>query len=114
MQQSVVIPQIIENPVTPADREHNFKVSSMKIVGAVYVKNPGPWWIPPGLEDTHDAPSHYRPVFFGGTREYTNDEEGWIEVNNSKRSERRRHRKQKRYDDIIQQYLIADNQSVNE
>lgn len=51
-----------------------------EIVGMVYVKNPGPWWVPPGLESTQGPgakPVYYRSPFFGGTREYMNDEDGW-------------------------------------
>lgn len=102
--------KLIENPTTPAERHHNFVVSSAKIVGAVYVQNPGPWWIPPGLEDTHDKPSGYRPVFFGAQREYKNDDDGWQTVNHNARRERRRTRRNQRK----VQMMITDNESVVE
>lgn len=99
---------LIENPRTDADRRHNFAVSSAKIVGAVYVKNPGPWWIPPGLESTHDMPSTYRTVFFGAKHEYENDDEGWQTVNHNARRDRRRIRRNQRK----ARMMIVDNESV--
>lgn len=49
------------------------------VVGANWVANPGPWWVPPGLEKTQGPnanPPTYRNVFFGGTRDYKDDEDG--------------------------------------
>lgn len=51
-----------------------------QIVGAVWVENPGPWWVPVGLEKTQGPganPPPYRMVSFAGTKLWTNDEEGW-------------------------------------
>lgn len=49
------------------------------VVGAVWVENPAPWWVPVGLEKTQGPNAKvpaYRNVFFGGTREYKSDEDG--------------------------------------
>ena len=64
-------------------------------IGQVYVTNPRPWWIPVGLESTHDKPSGYRPVFFGGDREFIDDEDGWSVVRNGRRRHRRAHKPRK-------------------
>jgi hypothetical protein len=51
-----------------------------RIVGAVWVENPGPWWVPVGLEKTQGPganPPPYRNINFSGTKLWTNDEEGW-------------------------------------
>lgn len=50
------------------------------VVGANWVANPGPWWVPPGLEKTQGPNANmpaYRTVFFGGTRDYKDDEDGF-------------------------------------
>lgn len=50
------------------------------IVGAVYVQNPRPWWVPVGLEETQGPnakPSNYRPVSFAAEREWKDDDDGF-------------------------------------
>jgi hypothetical protein len=84
------------NPRNATERAANFEASSKNIVGAVFVKNPRAWYIPVGLEYANDPRNplpNYRPPFFGGTREYKNDEEGWTEVRNSRRRRRNRSRR---------------------
>lgn len=76
------------NPRNPIERAANFASSSKNIVGAVFDTTPRKWWIPVGLEYANDPRNplpNYRPPFFGGTREYENDDEGWTEVRNSRR-----------------------------
>ena len=51
-----------------------------KIVGAEWVTNPRPWWVPAGLEETQGPgakPVHYKPVFFGAEQEWKDDEQGF-------------------------------------
>ena len=65
-------------------------------VGQVYVQNPGPWWVPAGLESTQGPgakPIYTRPAFFGADREYGEDE-GWqTQISRrQRRLARRRHR----------------------
>jgi hypothetical protein len=73
------------------------------IVGAVYVTNPGPWWVPPGLESTQGPganPPPYRSPFFGADREYTNEDDGWQPFRTRKqRQNMRRDSRRKREDD---------------
>ena len=60
------------------------------VVGAVWVQNPAPWWVPVGLEKTQGPNAKetgYRTVFFGGTREYKDDEDGF-QVYHSRRYRR--------------------------
>ncbi len=67
-------------------------------VGQVYVQNPGPWWVPPGLESTQGPgakPIYYRNVFFGGDRDYVDDEDGWVTYRFGRRN-RNRSRKPRR------------------
>jgi hypothetical protein len=93
---------IIQNPRNEMEREHNFMVSSKGIVGAVWVKNPAPWWIPRGLEWANDPQNplpSYLPPFFGADREY-GPEEGWQTVRSTvRRRPRRNRRKNKVMDD---------------
>jgi hypothetical protein len=90
------------NPKNDEERQHNFLISSKSIVGAVWVKNPGPWWIPPGLEYANDPANplpNYLSPFFGADREY-GPEEGWQTVRHSNRSRpRRSRRKTRKYND---------------
>jgi hypothetical protein len=70
-----------------------------KIVGAVWVENPGPWWVPKGLEESQGPgakPIPYRPVFMGADREWANDDEGWQTYfsRRQRQSRRRMNRKQ--------------------
>jgi hypothetical protein len=65
-----------------------------KIVGAVWVENPRPWWVPAGLESTQGPgakPPAYRMVSFGAEREWKNDDEGWqlYETRRQRKSRRR-------------------------
>lgn len=69
--------------------------SSRTVVGAVYVQNSSPWWVPVGLEKTQGVganPPIHAPVSFGATREWKNDDEGWQVYYSS-----RRRRAQRRY-----------------
>lgn len=66
------------------------------IVGANWVENPGRWWVPPGLEQTHDLPHTYRPVSFGAEREWKNDEEGWQVYTTRKQRQAARRRNRQR------------------
>lgn len=86
-------------PRTDAEREANFNWSSRNIVGAVWDTTPRRWWIPVGLEyanDPHNPLPQYRPPFFGGTRDYVDDEDGWAEIRNSTRKYRARRRRSPR------------------
>lgn len=70
-------------------------LSSRVVVGAVYVENPRPWWVPVGLEKTQGPganPPIYVPLSLGATREWKNDDEGWQIYYSS-----RRRRQQRRY-----------------
>jgi len=92
---------IIENPKNAMEMEHNFMVSSKGIVGAVWVKNPAPWWIPRGLEWANDPENPlppYLPPFFGAEREY-GPEEGWQTVRTTRRRPRRNRRKARKMED---------------
>lgn len=92
---------IIVNPKNDVEREHNFIVSSKGIVGAVWVKNPAPWWIPRGLEWANDPANPlpgYLPPFFGAERAY-GPEEGWQTVRTTRRRPRRNRRKAKKMED---------------
>jgi hypothetical protein len=69
------------------------------IFGLCFVQNPGPWWVPPGLESTQGPgakPIYYRSPFFGADREYGPDE-GWQTFQN--RRGRRLARRSKHRDD---------------
>ena len=63
------------------------------VVGANWITNPGRWWVPAGLERTHDLSSMYRPLSFGADRVY-GAEEGWQTCTTRKQRQviRRRHR----------------------
>ncbi len=79
------------------------------IIGLAYVQNPGPWWVPPGLESTQGPgakPPHYRSPFFGADREY-GPEEGWQVFQN--RRARRLARRSNRRDDNSDYYDFEDN-----
>ncbi len=65
-------------------------ITNKPIVGLHYVENPRPWWIPVGLEETHDKPSGYKPVSFGAEREWKNDDEGWQHYTTRKQRQNRR------------------------
>ena len=91
----------IENPKNQAELEHNFMLSSKSIPGAVWVKNPAPWWIPRGLEWANDPANPlppYVPPFFGADREY-GPEEGWQVVRSTRRRPRRNRRKARKMED---------------
>lgn len=88
------------NPRNDIEREANFMWSSRRIVGAVWDKTPRKWWIPVGLEYANDPLNPlppYLPPFFGGTREYVDDDDGWTEVRNSTRKYRSRRRARRTY-----------------
>jgi hypothetical protein len=66
------------------------------IVGAVWVDRPSSM-IPVGLEGSNDPknpPPAYRSPFFGGTRDYVDDEDGFITVRHNKHRNRRVRRAQ--------------------
>lgn len=49
-------------------------------IGAAWIQNPVPWWVPVGLEKTQGPNATvpaYRNIFFGGKRDYKDDEDGW-------------------------------------
>lgn len=93
---------IHENPKNDLERQENFESSSKGVVGAVWVKDGGRWWVPPGLEDTHDLPFTYQPPFFGAEREY-GPEEGWQTVRNGRsRSRSRRSRRRARQEEEVE------------
>lgn len=66
-----------------------------EIVGLHWDPHPRPWWIPPGLEHTHNLPFTYVPPFFGADREY-GPEEGWQTVSSRKQRQAARRRNRKR------------------
>ena len=70
-----------------------------QIVGLHYVEHPRPWWIPVGLEATHDKSSHYKPVFFGAEREWKNDDEGWQRYTTRKQRQNDRRNSHKQSND---------------
>lgn len=58
----------------------NSEAMPRTIVGAAWIQNPAPWWVPVGLEKTQGPNATvpaYRNVFFGGTRDYKDDEDGF-------------------------------------
>lgn len=65
------------------------------IVGLNFEPNPRRWWVPPGLEQTHDLPSNYKPVSFGAEKEY-GPEEGWQLYTTRKQRQAARRRNRKR------------------
>lgn len=68
------------------------KTVTRGVVGAVWVENPAPWWVPVGLEKTQGPNAKtvaYRNVSFGGTREYKSDEDG-MQIYTRKRRRARR------------------------
>lgn len=74
---------------------------SGRIVGAVWVENPGAWWVPAGLEATQGPgakPIYHRDVHFGAEREWKNDEDGW-QVFETRSTRRRRRREARRKSD---------------
>lgn len=77
----------------------NNTMTPKHIVGLHYVENPRPWWIPVGLEATHDQPCHYKPVFFGAEREWKNDDEGWQRYTTRKQRQNDRRNSRKRSND---------------
>lgn len=94
---------VYENPKNDDEREANFLASSRAVVGAVWAKTDGRWWIPVGLEWANDPENPlpaYLPPFFGAEREY-GPEEGWQIVRHStrRRSPRRNRRKAKQMED---------------
>lgn len=81
-------------------------LSNSRIVGAVYVQNPDPWWVPVGLEQTQGPnanPPIHAPVSFGAKREWKNDEEGWQPY--ITRQQRRRERRR----NYLRQQQFAEN-----
>lgn len=63
------------------------------IVGAVYPAVQPSAAYPPGLEATQGPnarPPPYRPVSFGATRDYKDDNDGWQKVKVTKKSRSRR------------------------
>jgi hypothetical protein len=64
------------------------------IVGAVWDPSPRRWWVPPGLEQTHDLPISYRTVHFGADREY-GPEEGWQRYSSRRQKQAARHKNRK-------------------
>lgn len=93
---------VYENPKNDVERQANFESSSRAVVGAVWVKDSGRWWVPPGLEHTHDLPFTYQPPFFGAEREY-GPEEGWQTVRNThSRSRSRRSRRRARQEEEVE------------
>ena len=70
-----------------------------QIIGLNFVTNPGPWWVPVGLEETQGPgakPPAYRPLFFGAEREWKNDEEGWQTYESRKQRQNRRRQNRRR------------------
>ena len=68
------------------------------VVGQVYINLSRPWWVPAGLESTQGPgakPVYYSSPFFGGDREYIDDEDGWTVVRNGRRRNRRSHKPRK-------------------
>jgi hypothetical protein len=59
-----------------AIRAHNHSV-----VGNTPILPAQPMRFLPGLGNSWDGPVNWRPVFFGASREWKNDEEGWETVN---------------------------------
>lgn len=94
---------VFENPKNDIERQANFDASSRAVVGAVWAKDTGRWWIPRGLEYANDPANplpSYLPPFFGADRVY-GPEEGWQTVRHTtrRRSPRRNRRKTKQMDD---------------
>ena len=65
------------------------------IVGLNWDPTPRAWWIPVGLEQTHNLPSSYKPVSFAAEKEY-GPEEGWQVFTSRKQRQAARRRNRKR------------------
>lgn len=62
------------------------------IVGATWLRTP-PLTYPAGLHETQAPGAHpptYRTVFFGATRDYVDDEDGWQTVHYTSKKGRRK------------------------
>ncbi len=91
------------NKMMMNNRSNNSSSEAMprQIVGAIWVENPGPWWVPRGLESTQGPgakPVHYRPVFFGAQQDWADDEHGW-QVFETRRTRQNRRRDARRKSD---------------
>ena len=82
------------------------------IPGLCYVQNPGPWWVPAGLEQTQGPnakPTYTRSPFFGADREYGPDE-GW-QVYRTRRARRAMRRNARRNADMEEYYSFYEDEN---
>ncbi len=92
-----------ETPRNAEERHAKFRASSRGVVGAVWDTRHTTWWIPPGLEWANDPKNPlpaYLPPFFGGTKLWENDDEGWTEAV-SRRTLKRRSRAERKRRGIV-------------
>ena len=69
-----------------------FLHSSEKIIGASWDLRETRWWIPVGLErfnDPANPPPSYASPFFGASRAWKNEDEGWQVTSYRKRKAKR-------------------------
>jgi hypothetical protein len=69
-----------------------FLHSSEKIIGASWDLHQTRWWIPVGLEKFNDPanpPPSYASPFFGASRAWKNEEEGWQVISYKKKKSSR-------------------------
>jgi hypothetical protein len=105
-----------ETPRNPDERNANFLATSRTVVGAVWDTHSTHWWIPRGLEWANDPKNPlppYLPPFFGGTKLWTNDDDGWTEVT-SRRTLKRRARAERKRRGLVPMREMEDVRSVVE
>ncbi len=105
------------SPRNDEERQANFLASSRGIVGAVWDNSRPQWWIPRGLEWANDPKNPlpaYLPPFFGGTKLWENDDQGWTEVVSRRTLKRRARADRKRRGLIPMREIHSETHSVVE
>jgi hypothetical protein len=105
------------SPRTDEQRQANFLASSRGIVGAVWDTRQTAWWIPKGLEWANDPKNPlpgYRSPFFGGTKLWENDDQGWVEVVSRRTLKRRARADRKRRGILPMREMPSETNSVVE
>ena len=85
------------------------------IPGLCWVQNPGPWWVPAGLEQTQGPkakPTYTRPPFFGADREYGPDE-GW-QIYRTRKARSAMRRNARRNADMDEYYSFYEDDEKND
>ncbi len=104
-------------PRNDDERKSNFLASSRNIVGAVWDTTQTQWWIPKGLEWANDPKNPqraYLPPFFGGTKLWENDDQGWVEVASRRKLKRHSRADRKRRGLVPMREDYAESNSVVE